>query len=172
MKKKLYSFSDILEKVTLWVIIAILLVMIVIAWAHVFSRYFFNHALSWSEEVLRFMLVWFALLSASIIFKRKAHIGIVIFVQKLSEEMQKKVEELIYFLFLFCCIITTYQGFDLAIRVGGQLSPATRISMTIPYLSIPISFLLMAIYDFIHIIQRYDTDFVEKDMFEDEYAEN
>ncbi len=71
---KLKMISDRLEALTLHVCIGICASMLVVASAHVIWRYVFNSALSWSEEFLRFTLVWFSLLSASIIHKRRGDI--------------------------------------------------------------------------------------------------
>ena len=54
-------------KVVLAAIIAIGLVMLVVAWAHVFCRYVLNDSLTWSEELLKILLVWFCLLSTTML---------------------------------------------------------------------------------------------------------
>jgi TRAP-type C4-dicarboxylate transport system permease small subunit len=64
--------------------------MLCVAWAHVFCRYVLGSALFWSEEMLRFSLVWFALLSASLIFRQKRHLGIILLVEKFPIAKKEK----------------------------------------------------------------------------------
>ena len=48
-----------LTKIVLMTLIALGIVMLVVAWAHVFYRYVLNSSLTWSEELLKILLVWF-----------------------------------------------------------------------------------------------------------------
>ena len=61
--------------------------VILVGWAHVIRRYVFNNALTWSEEFFRFSLIWFALLSDSIIHKRLGHIGVTIFRENIPKKL-------------------------------------------------------------------------------------
>jgi len=88
-KTWLFKLCDTLEKVTLYAAMTICASMLIVAWVHVIRRDVFNNSLTWSEEFLRFSLVWFALLSASIIHKKRGHLGIVTF----REMMPKKNSE-------------------------------------------------------------------------------
>lgn len=146
-----------LEKLTFVVLITLLCVMLAVAWSHVFWRYILERSLFWSEEFLRFSLVWFALLSASVIFKRKGHLGIGLFVQKLPEEIKNKISNAIIYIFLLLNLTITYQGFSILGKVHDQLTPALQIPVSIPYASIPVSFLLMTFYgisDILHQIRK------------------
>lgn len=155
MVNKFEALCGAVEKVTLVALRILLAEMLIVAWAHVFYRYVLDSALFWSEELLRFSLVWFALLSASLIFRRKGHLGIVLFVEKFPKKLQRVISTAIIYIFLAINIVVTVQGFDLLGRVYDQLTPALRIPVSFPYASIPISFLFMVLYGVSDILKMF-----------------
>lgn len=152
------NLCNFLEKVSLYITMIICISMLLIAWAHVIRRYIFNNALTWSEEFLRFSLVWFSLLSASIIHKKRGHLGIIIFREKLPKKVRNILVKSIPYLAVVTTSIITIFGVILLMKVKSQLTPALRIPLVLPYASIPISFFLMTLYGISHILN----DFQEK----------
>lgn len=162
-------FCDGLEKVTLFVVSFILAVMMLVCWAHVFCRYILNSALSWSEEFLRFALVWFTTLSASILHKRKGHLGITVFREMMPKKVQQVLEKSIMYVALVIQLFVTVIGFNLVSTSMTQLSPALRLSMAVPYAAIPVGFLLMAVYSIKHILDDlHSNGTIEQDQKEAE----
>jgi len=150
-----FDLCNILEKITLYITMVLCSTMLIIAWLHVIRRYVFNNALTWSEEFLRFSLVWFALLSASIIHKRRGHLGIVIFRARMPKIIKNLCERLMPFLATIATTLTTVYGINLVMRVREQLTAALRISMSLPYAAIPVAFFLMTLYGISHIIEDF-----------------
>ena len=97
-KPKIQRFCEVIEKWTLNVTMVICAFMLVVAWMHVIRRYAFNSALTWSEEFLRFSIVWYALLSASILHKRNAHLGITIFREMMPQPVQTFLRRILIYL--------------------------------------------------------------------------
>ena len=159
MEKSLSAFKkfcDQLESTTLKVTMVICAFMLLVAWAHVIRRYVFNNALTWSEEFLRFSLVWFALLSASIIHKRRGHIGITIFRKNIPKKIQIFLTRSMPYLAVIATSLTAIYGVNLLIMVQGQLTPALQIPVWIPYAAVPVSFTMMTIYGILHIISDFN----------------
>ena len=98
------------EKATLDVTMVICAVMLVVAWMHVIRRYAFNSALTWSEEFLRFTIVWYAMLSASILHKRNGHLGITIFREMMPKKLQKFLQRIVIYLATLTVGIVTVAG--------------------------------------------------------------
>lgn len=147
------NLCDILEKITLYSTMVICSSMLIVAWLHVVRRYVFNNALTWSEEFLRFSLVWFSLLSASIIQKRKGHLGIIIFRERMPKAIKNICEKSIPFLIVTTTLITSIYGVILVMNVQGRLTPALRIPLALPYASMPVTFFLMTLYGIHHILE-------------------
>jgi len=81
--------------------------------------------------------VWFALLSASIINKRRGHIGITIFRENMPTKIQKFFERSMPYLAVLATSLTAIYGVNLLIRVQGQLTPALQIPVWISYAAVP-----------------------------------
>ena len=86
----------------------ICIAMVVVAFAHVIWRYVFNSALTWSKN-FAFTLVWFALLSASII-QSAGHIGIVIFRDRMPKNVQRIIIRLLTYVEMVATIAGTVVG--------------------------------------------------------------
>jgi TRAP-type C4-dicarboxylate transport system permease small subunit len=143
----------VIEKVTLNITMVICAVMLVVAWMHVIRRYIFNNALTWSEEFLRFTIVWYALLSASILHKRNGHLGITIFREMMPKGLQRFLQRIVIYLATVTVGIVAVAGAFLVRETWEQITPALGISTALPYAAIPVSFFLMVIYALMHIIR-------------------
>ena len=152
-KSSLERFCDLIEKATLDITMVLCAVMVVVAWMHVTMRYVFNNALTWSEEFLRFSIVWYALLSASILHQRNGHLGITIFREMLPEKLQKFFQRIVIYLATLTMGVVAISGIILVMNTWAQITPALGISMGIPYAAIPVSFLLMTLYGVMHIVR-------------------
>ena len=62
----------------------------------VFTRYILGHQSQWTEELARMLLIWVALLGASMGFIKKSHLGVDYFVNKLSEKSKAIGQLLVY----------------------------------------------------------------------------
>jgi TRAP-type C4-dicarboxylate transport system permease small subunit len=152
-KMSLEKICDSVEKTTLHVTMALGIVMLIVAWMHVTGRYVFNSALTWSEEFLRFAIVWYALLSASILHKRNGHLGITIIREAMPLALQQNLKRIVTYLGTLTVALVTVFGAILVYRTQAQTTPALGISMALPYAAIPFSFLLMTFYGIVHIIR-------------------
>lgn len=162
MKKDSSSvFIERLDKTVLYVIMVLGVVMLVVALAHVFWRYALNSALTWSEELLKILLVWFALLCSTTITRKSEHVGIVVFREMMPVKTQKLLLRLIRYLMLITCIVVTGIGIYFVTRSMGQNTPSLRIPYSATYASIPVSFTIMAIYEIYHIKNK---DFMDADI--------
>jgi len=58
----------------------------------VFCRYVLNQSLSWSDEVVRYLFVWFTLFGAAVTLREREHIRVEYFVEKLPTGPRRAVE--------------------------------------------------------------------------------
>ncbi len=148
MLAALDKLIKVVYKVVLAAVIAIGLVMLVVAWAHVFCRYVLNDSLTWSEELLKILLVWFCLLSTTIIAVQREHVSIVVF----KEMMPKKVNMTLTFvsqvLMLVASVIVLVIGIDFVLMAGSRMTPALRLPYRYTYSAIPVAFAVLTLYEF------------------------
>ena len=147
MVTKLDPIVNKIGKFILAIIPAIGCVMLVVSLTHVFCRYVLGSSLTWSEEFLKITLVWFCMLSATVISQSREHIGIVIFKEMMPKKIQKMCEYFSQFLMLAASILVCIVGIVLLIKTAGQTTPALRWPIGIGYSAVPISFGLMAFYE-------------------------
>lgn len=130
----------------------VLMVLItLVIFLQVISRYVLRHPFAWPEELARFLFVWVALLGAALALERGVHFSINALIKRFSKGWQSFIALCIHILLSFFMVVIIVKGFQLAMRVKEQLSPGMEISMTFPYLSVPISFIVMLIFTLNHI---------------------
>ena len=126
-----------------WIIYILMLVMSIAVFAQVLYRKFLEGAIPWSEELARYLFVWCAWLGAAIGVQRKSHFGIDLLVRYFPATLHSIVRFVVVATGTFFLSIAIWKGFVLAAGNWYQLSPAMRIPMTFPYLSVPIGAALM-----------------------------
>jgi len=127
--------------------------MTLIVWAQMLFRFVLGGGIAWSEEIAKYLMVWMALLGASILFREGGHIAINYFISKFSFLRHILMFHSILSGILFILLI--YYGIDYATFGSKSISPASGIKKFWPYLSIPVggAFLLIQAFDrFIHLL--------------------
>jgi TRAP-type C4-dicarboxylate transport system permease small subunit len=125
----------------------LLMVLItLVIFLQVISRYVFQHPFDWPEELARFLFVWVALLGAALALKRGVHFSIDALVKRFSGGWQLSIAISVQMMLSLFILTIALKGFQLAMKVKDQLSPGMEISMTLPYLSVPVSFTLMFLF--------------------------
>jgi TRAP-type C4-dicarboxylate transport system permease small subunit len=99
----------------------------------------------------RYLFVWVALLGAALALKRGAHFSIDALVKRLPAGWRRIVPLMIHISLGVFTLLVSVKGFQLALRVSEQLSPGMEVSMTYPYLSVPVSFAIMSKYILLEI---------------------
>lgn len=125
MNKKVMKTLDKIEDSLL---IAMFVAMVGIIFFQVIMRYVFNNSLSWSEELGKFLFVWLSWTGISIGHRRREHIKITLFVDKLPPIAKKITEILAELILIIICGITMFHSFTM---IGIQVN--------IPYAGIKIS---------------------------------
>lgn len=149
--KLIHKVSDFIDSVCIKLIITMLAMMVVTTSLQIICRVFFS-ALSWSEEVTRYLLVYLTFLGASSVYKRSGHISVLVFQQLLSPKLQKLVSVFVIILCGAFFTMATVYGIKYMGLQGTQLSAAIRIPMKYIYMSIPIGFSIMILYSVDNII--------------------
>ena len=138
------------------VILAIMLsVMIVVVLFGVVNRFLLKLPVSWTEEVSRFLMIWICMLGSTIAVKNGSHVAVLYFVSKFREESRQKIAFINHLLIIAFLIIPSLYGLKLCISQAGQLSPALRISMFYPFLSVPFGCIIMILHELALLKQMF-----------------
>jgi TRAP-type C4-dicarboxylate transport system permease small subunit len=129
--------SDALNKACEAAMFAALILMVLVATAQVVFRFFFT-ALSWSEEMSCFLLVFVSLLGSAVAFKRGSHLSITFLSDRLPPPARKVTASVVALLGIGFFGIVAYYGAQLMRSEAAQLTPAMQISMGWIYLMYPV----------------------------------
>lgn len=116
--------------------------MVILIFMQVVLRYCFNHALNWSEEGARYLMIWCTGFGISASVRVGANIGIQAIVDALPGKAGKAVRLLCEVLTLLIFAFLTWAAalFAKTAWISGQLAPSLQIPMFYIYLALPVSF--------------------------------
>ena len=157
LRSRIESMSSVVNKIATHATILLFISMTLIVWVQIFFRFILGGGISWSEEIAKFLMVWMALLGASILFREGGHIAINYFISKLSFLRYILILHAMLSAALFILLI--YYGIDYAAFGFKCISPASGIRRFWPYLSIPVGstfLLLQAFARFMHLLLTDD----------------
>lgn len=150
--KAVHKFSDALDKCMEYILFLMLLLMVVITGAQIIFRVFFT-ALQWSEEAVRYLLIWVSMLGAGCVYKHGGHISVTAVQELFSPKVRKILQILIHALCFALCVIVVFYGFKYFGKQGKQLSPTLRWPMKYIYLSIDFGCGFMAVHALDAVLQ-------------------
>lgn len=111
----------------------------------VFFRYVLNNPLAWTTEVATYLLIWSTLIGTYYVQRENAHVRMTFIVDKLSGRPRRIVNIIGNMAVLVFLVVMGKEGWVLATKMARIRTPALRISMSIPFLSIPVAALLMGV---------------------------
>ncbi|WP_172332070.1 TRAP transporter small permease [Mangrovicoccus sp. HB161399] len=118
----------------------------VLAW-QVFSRYALNDPSTFSEEVLRFGLVWLSLLGAAYSTGRGTHMAVTLLRDFASGPLQRLLDMLVPVGFLVFGTVVMGMGGLRAMQIAsGQTTAVLQLPMAAIYAALPVSGLLISLY--------------------------
>ncbi|WP_407535908.1 TRAP transporter small permease [Cetobacterium somerae] len=135
--------------------IAVLLItaMICVASWQVLSRYIFKSPSTFSEEFLRFSIIWLSMLGIAYVFGKNQHISIDFLKRKFTIKERFSLELLIIIIFtLFSAVIMIGGGVHAVAMSTKQISPSLGIPMAYVYLSLPVSGIFIILYSILNIL--------------------
>jgi TRAP-type C4-dicarboxylate transport system permease small subunit len=147
--------SDTIDKFIRMILAIMLSVMIVVVLFGVINRFLLKFPISWTEEVARFLMTWICMLGSTIAIKDGTHVAVLYFVSKFDIKYRHKIALLNHILIIGFLAIPAFYGIKLCISQAGQLSPALRISMFFPFLSVPFGSLVMILHEFVNLKAVY-----------------
>ena len=130
-------------------------IAVVIA-ASVFWRYALNDALSWSEEVGKYMMIWMVFTGAPIALQRGGHVAIEILPNALPEKLKQLLFGLVFLITALLMVMLVYRGITFAWNGRTQVANTVgSISMAWIFASIPIGSAIMLLVALEASLQRF-----------------
>lgn len=125
------------------VMLVLLGTMLILMGLQVFMRYVLARSLSWPEEMIRFIFIWFVFIGMSYCVRENIHLRVDLLeigVPRLKKALNV-VQDLVFFAFCAYMIRPALAGIGMLMR-NGQTSPAMDIPMSLVYASLLLGFVL------------------------------
>jgi C4-dicarboxylate transporter DctQ subunit len=137
----------IIDAVEKWALVVLMILLIALVSFQVFNRVVVKISMPWLEETARYTAAWVVFIGASYAAKQKAHIGVTAVVDMLPKGWRKSTEVFMYVTCVMFSLVMLFYGIKIVIvqMNMGQLTPALRIPMYWPYLSIPLGGLMLTL---------------------------
>jgi len=140
-------FRNHLGQIVDWVASIAMVIMTVLVFIQVVSRYVFNSPTSWTEEMARLCFVWISMIGAYMGVKTKGHISIETFVHyAYKEKTRTYISAIVSFCILFYSFYLAGMGVIMIKRNINTLTPVLMISFSYLYLAFAVAGFLMAVY--------------------------
>jgi C4-dicarboxylate transporter DctQ subunit len=137
-----------------WLMAALLAALAVLVGVQIAGRFLFGYSIFWSDELARFLLVWSAFLGMSVGVRRGAHPA----VDSLVRRLPSRWARIVFAVGLACALafflIMVGHGTLLVQRTWLQRSPSLGLRMGVPYLSAPVTGLLMCLHTMALALRR------------------
>ena len=147
INKLINTLSNIVDRAMVGMVFLIMAGLVIVTTLQVVFRVAFN-ALTWSEEMSRYLLVWGTFFGATLAYKRGNHIAVTFVIDFFPAKFRVWFNILTYLLSLAFCYIVVQQGLSMIQMQVFQVSPALQLPMKYVYWSIPVSFGIMIIHTF------------------------
>ncbi len=108
----LRSVGNALERVEMLVISAIAGILVISTGWGVFSRYVLDRPLPWPEEFGVFVYIWLSMVGAAVLMRRRRHIEIAFFFERMPKPASRLVDLATYALVLFFVVILVRASLD------------------------------------------------------------
>ena len=145
------------NKILAKVLIVIMSVMVINVLWQVISRYFLETPSSFTDELARYLMIWVGILGAAYASGQNMHVAIDVLPSKLSTSAQNRLKFLVRILIILFCFFALVIGGSRLVyitHVLDQSSPALQLPLSVVYMVIPISGLLIIYYKISDILKR------------------
>ena len=136
----------------------IIIIMVVLILWQVFTRFVLKIPATFTDETVRFLMIWTCLLGSSLAFGYKKHINVTILVDRMPSYLKNITQLLFYFVVIIISVFILIIGGIKIMNIAMiQKASVTQIPMGYVYSVIPISgffTLLYVIFDIIEFISK------------------
>lgn len=141
------KFWNILTNIDLIIASICAIILTILTFIGVITRYCFNSPISWQGEIQIMCYIWLTYFGLSVVSRKGGHIAIEMIVDELPTKIAKVIEFINLVLFVIIMFYTAYYGWQLVdqLRVTNRISGVLDIPYWLFYLPMPIGFILSTI---------------------------
>ncbi len=131
------------------ILVIIMSVMVLNVLWQVFTRFVTGNPSSFTDELARYLMIWIGVLGAAYVSGRNLHVAIDILPTKSNKKTQKWLKAIVTLLVVLFVVVAFIIGGSRLVYISyvlGQQSPALQLPLSVVYIIIPISGLLIIYY--------------------------
>ena len=135
-----------------WIAAILLVAMSFLVIYQVFTRYVLNSPSDFTEEIVRYLLIWTGFMGAAYGFRTRQHMALLLLHNKMTPEKRRLL--LIFIdalIFAFALTILTVGGTKLAVSARKEFSALLGISRSMVYSMAPVSGVFIMVAQIINI---------------------
>lgn len=161
MEKAIQSVKQTVNKSLAFLAAFLLAAMAILVIYQVFTRYVLNDPSGWTQEIIRYLLIWTGFSGAAYAFGTRQHMALVLFRDKLKPEKRKWLIMFIdIVILLFALFVMVIGGAQLAISVLGVNSALVGIPRTLVYAMAPVSGVFIVLIQMINLWEDHTGKFL------------
>jgi len=145
-----------IDKILANFLVFIMAVMVLNVLWQVASRFIFGSPSSFTDELARYLMIWIGILGAAYVSGRNMHVAIDVLPSRLSSKTQRQLKLIVRILIILFCLGAMVIGGSRLVyitHVLDQNSPALQVPLSVVYLVLPISGLLIMYYKISDILK-------------------
>lgn len=151
---RLNRVREVLGVTLLWFAAVLLVAMTLLVLYQVFTRYVLGEPAAFTEELVRYALIWTSFISAAYAFLHRKHMALLIVRDRLPQAIKRNLTiGLDVLVLLFAVLVLVVGGTMLALSARDDYSALLGISRGLVYAIAPISGLAIAVAQVLNIWQ-------------------
>lgn len=164
MKKTLGTIKKWMNRILAIACAVLLSFMTFLVLWQVFTRYVLNNPAAFTEELVKYSLIWTGFIGAAYAFSTREHMSLTLLRDKLTGTPHKILMVLIDVLILLLAIfVITIGGFKLAVSAKMEFSALLGIPRSLVYSIAPISGIFIILAQIINIYEDITGETVEEE---------
>lgn len=144
-----YRFLVNAEQTLAALLLATLFILIIV---QVVARYVFNSPISGTEELSRFVFIWFTFVAACFVAARRKHIIVALFKGGKSGKLAAAAEAFAYAVMVAVSIALVVGGAMGVTTMWDIASPGLEIPYRFIYSALPVAFVLIALHALVNLV--------------------
>jgi TRAP-type C4-dicarboxylate transport system permease small subunit len=143
LRHGLHGFCVGLTRTTETMAALLLAFIVIVNFLGVFYRYGLRDPIGWTEEAMRYAVVWATFLAASAALYRGEHMVLNVFENARLAWLRWTMHVVVFLCIGTFCFIVIWKGWPVAWRNWHQVSPTMNLPMFWPYVAVTVGFTLM-----------------------------
>ncbi|RTL57812.1 MAG: TRAP transporter small permease [Rhodocyclaceae bacterium] len=133
-----------------WTAILATAVLLIVAVTQVFFRFVLDNSLSWTEELMRYLMAWTAFIGCGVAYSRGEMLGMRFIIDAAPKPVRTVVDITSRLAIIGFLSVTAWYGAQFALRTADDQAIALEISMVWIHSAVAVGSLLLAFHVLFH----------------------